>query len=282
MPSPDQQDQAPQGECAETCRKHDPDRWLTALFAPDARRPALFALYAFNLEIARTAEQVSEAMLGAIRLQWWRETLEGIRAGKPRRHPVAEALHAAGAAGWSEADFSALIDARERDLEPEPMADLPALLHYAEATSAPLLRLAGEAIGAPLDAETSRYAGQAYALIGLLRAVPFHAAQQRVMMPADLLAGQGLKPEDLYRQDFGPPAFSVFRQVGIEAQRLLAMARRRPLSRQQMPALLPLTLAARHLHRLQIAGYDHRALPPPERDFGRYFALLWSAISNRI
>ncbi|WP_374632009.1 phytoene/squalene synthase family protein [Ferrovibrio sp.] len=274
-------------ECAENCRRHDPDRWLTALFAPDARRPALLALYAFNLEIARTAEQVSEPMLGAIRLQWWRETVEGIRAGKARRHPVAEALQAAGAAQWSEADFNSLIDARERDLDPEPMADMAALLRYAEASSAPLLRLAAAAIGAPLDQETSRYAGQAYALIGLLRAVPFHAAQERVLIPATLLREQGLEPEALYRQELGPQAFAAFRQVGLEAQRLLTMVRRRPVARAQLPVLLPLTLAARHLRRLQAAGYDPRLLPSSDgeaagADVGRYFALLWAALRCRI
>lgn len=272
-------------ECAESCRRHDPDRWLTALFAPDAKRPALLALYAFNLEIARTAEQVSEPMLGAIRLQWWRETLDGIRAGKPRRHPVAEALHAAGAAYWSEADFNSLIDARERDLNPEPMADMAALLQYADASSAPLLRLAGEALGAPLQAETSRPAGQAYALIGLLRAVPFHAAQERVMIPADLLRRQGLEPEALYRQELGSQAFAAFREVGQEAERLLGLLRRPPLAQSvsaaQMPALLPLTLAARYLRLMQRKGFDPR-LPFDAVDAGKYFALLWAAFRRRI
>src|ERR1041385_2992054 len=58
---------------AALCRRHDRDRYQTALFAPADRREALFALYAFNYEIARVREIVSEPMLGQIRLQWWRE-----------------------------------------------------------------------------------------------------------------------------------------------------------------------------------------------------------------
>ena len=45
-----------------------------------------FALYAFNLEIARTRELAREPMPGEIRLQWWRDVLAG--AGRARRRPI--------------------------------------------------------------------------------------------------------------------------------------------------------------------------------------------------
>ena len=64
--------------CADQVRRQDRERYLTALFAPAGRREDLFALYAFNLEVAKTAEVVSEAMVGRIRLQWWREAIEEI------------------------------------------------------------------------------------------------------------------------------------------------------------------------------------------------------------
>ena len=70
-------------------RQHDRDRFLTTLFAPDDRREDLLALYAFNHEVAKTREVVSEPTLGRIRLQWWRDNLEAIYAGQPpRRHGV--------------------------------------------------------------------------------------------------------------------------------------------------------------------------------------------------
>ena len=60
----------------ELVRRHDRDRYQTALFAPADRREALFALYAFNYEIARVRESVTQPMLGQIRLQWWREVID--------------------------------------------------------------------------------------------------------------------------------------------------------------------------------------------------------------
>ena len=96
-------------------RRHDPDRFLTALFAPPEQRDALLTLYAFNHELARAREVVSEPPLALIRLQWWREVVEGA----PRRHEVAEPLRAAIDAGQLERDdLLAMIDAREAEAEP--------------------------------------------------------------------------------------------------------------------------------------------------------------------
>ena len=73
-------------------RKADPDRAIAALFAPLTARDDLFALFAFNGELARIADQVSEPGLGAIRLQWWRDALARAEAGEATGHPVADAF----------------------------------------------------------------------------------------------------------------------------------------------------------------------------------------------
>src|SRR5437868_8779988 len=130
-------------------RRHDPDRYQTALFAPAERREALLALYAFNYEIARVRETVSEPMLGQIRLQWWREVLDAVYAGMPlRQHPVVLPLSAAiREFALSRGYFDRLIDSRERDLADAPPASLGALEAYAEESSTPLIRLALEVLG---------------------------------------------------------------------------------------------------------------------------------------
>ena len=103
--------------CAAEIRRYDRDRFLTALFAPPAIRENLFALYAFNHEIAKTRESVSEPMVGRIRLQWWREALDGIEANEPRKHEVVEALYHAQQSGLKIDSLRPLIDAREFDLD---------------------------------------------------------------------------------------------------------------------------------------------------------------------
>ena len=68
--------------CEELVRAGDKDRFLAALFAPQKYRRALYALYAFNLEVTRTRELAREPMPGEIRLQWWRDALGGAGRGE--------------------------------------------------------------------------------------------------------------------------------------------------------------------------------------------------------
>src|ERR1044072_4740080 len=75
--------------CEELVRSGDKDRFLATLFAPQKYRRALYALYAFNLEVARTRELAREPMPGEIRLQWWRDVLAG---GGVEGNPIATAL----------------------------------------------------------------------------------------------------------------------------------------------------------------------------------------------
>lgn len=175
-------------------RRFDNDRYVCALFAPDAAREALFALYAFNIEIAKTREAVSEAMLGQIRLQWWREALDGIFAGTPRKHDVVAALQGAITAhDLPRAPFDALIDTREIDLEDAPVADRSALLTYARETTVPLNALSAQVLGsAPPPDEL----GAAWSIAGLIRAMPFHARARRQYVPAALLAEHGATVTD--------------------------------------------------------------------------------------
>src|SRR6185503_20677651 len=78
--------------CEALVRAADKDRFLATLFAPAERRGPLFALYAFKSEIASVRDRAREPMPGEIRLQWWRDVLNGERAGEAAANPVAAAL----------------------------------------------------------------------------------------------------------------------------------------------------------------------------------------------
>jgi phytoene synthase len=247
--------------CAEQVRRHDRDRYLSCLFAPASRREGLFALYAFNLEVARTAEAVSEVMLGRIRLQWWRDALEEIHAGRPRRHEVIEPLaRAVQAHGLTRGHFERLIDAREFDLEKQAPETLAQLEDYAEATSAGLVLLTLEVLGARDEAsrQAGRHVGIAWALTGLLRAVPFHARLKRLYLPRELSEAAGLDLGDVFALRGSPALAEVARQLAARAGEHLAAARalRPQVPKTALPGLLPTTLAGHYLGRLAKAGDD--------------------------
>ncbi|HEX7966760.1 MAG TPA: squalene/phytoene synthase family protein [Stellaceae bacterium] len=263
---------------ARIVRQHDRDRFLTALFAPAERRDDVLALYAFNYEVAKTREVVSEPLLGRIRLQWWRESLDAIYADAPtRQHEVVEPLAAAiRRRGLSRVHFDHLITARELDLGAESPASLAALEAYAEDTSSRLVWLALEALGERGDAAVAagRAVGIAYALTGLLRAVPFHARLKRLYLPRDLAVAEGLRIEqDLFELRSPPALRRLVEQVARAAADHLTTARslRRDVPRTALPALLPAVLAAADLARLGRAGYDpfdqRIAAPDPWRSW---------------
>src|SRR6185312_9151606 len=121
--------------CAALVREADPDRFLASLFAPADRRGALHALYAFDAEISRVRELAREPMPGEIRLQWWREALDGQRSGEVQANPVAAALRATiERYGISAEPLVSLVDAHEFDIYDRPMASLTELEIYAERT----------------------------------------------------------------------------------------------------------------------------------------------------
>jgi NADH dehydrogenase [ubiquinone] 1 alpha subcomplex assembly factor 6 len=268
-------------------RRHDRDRYQTALFAPSDRREALFALYAFNYEVARVRETVTTPMLGQIRLQWWREVVDAAYARAPaRRHEIVTPLVATIAAfGLSRAPFDRIIDTRERDLADTPLADLAALVDYAEGTSSALLFLVLEALGAAKEAtvEAAREVGIAYALAGLLRAMPFHAASGRCYIPADVAARVGLDPATYTRRHDTPALRSAAAELAEAAATHLAAGRqcRGQTPRRARAALLPAVIADRFLLRLKRAGFDpfapELAVPDPLQSW----RLAVAALRNR-
>jgi NADH dehydrogenase [ubiquinone] 1 alpha subcomplex assembly factor 6 len=268
-------------------RRHDRDRYQTALFAPADRREALFALYAFNYEVARVRESVTTPILGQIRLQWWREVIDAAYSGGPtRRHEIVQPLVGAiDALGLSRAPFDRLIDTRERDLADAPPADLAALVDYAEGTSSALLLLALEAIGAaaPAAIAAAQEVGIGYAMAGLLRAMPFHAASGRSYIPRDVAARTGLDPEAYLRRRDTPALRATAAELAETAATHLAAGRQcgDHLPRQARAALLPGVIADRFLLRLKRAGFNpfapELAVPDPLQSW----RLAAAALRNR-
>lgn len=275
--------------CAREVRAGDPERFLAGMFAPPARREALFALYAFNLELARIRDSVSEPLLGEIRLQWWRDTVAEIRAGSgPVRagHWVGESLAEAARAHALPADgLLRLIDARGFDLGDEPPPDLAALETYARETAGVLneLALGVLGVGSEVARQAAERVGIAWALVGHLRAVPHNARARRSLLPADLIAVERLSLADMFEGRRPPAMTAVVARLAARAHDLLAEARslRRGMPRAALPVLITARLADRHLRRLARCGNDPFDPAMARPDGGRQFALLTGWASGR-
>lgn len=274
--------------CLRQVRRFDYDRYLTALFAPRPARGDLLALYAFNLEVARSREMVREPMMGLVRLQWWRDAIAEIYAGGGRRHQVAQPLASAiRRHGLARDRLDRLIDAREADMSEAPPEDLAALIAYVEATSVGLGLLAARILGASEGdsaVDAVRGVWLASGLTGLLRAIPFHARHRRIHLPQTIMAEQGLQTADLFELRRAVALPAVVRVVADEAGRRLQSGRSAAagLPRRLMPVLLPGVLAAIYLRRLEASGHDVFASDVQQAPPGRLWRLLPAAIRGRI
>jgi phytoene synthase len=235
----------------------DKDRFLSCLFAPQTARPHLFALYAFNVEIARIHEIVSEPQVGLVRQQWWLDTLDGIYAGRTTDHPVAQALVSAIAKGdLPKHALQNLIIAREFDLFDDPMPSLADLEGYLGETSASLIQMASLILGKGAP-EAAGLAGVAFGLAGVLR------LQSARYLPRDMV------------QSFGERE-SILKLCAHARERLWeAKALQATISNSAMPAFLPVSLTKLYLSRIERGGTLEVS------QFRRQIALWWAARNNR-
>jgi phytoene synthase len=247
---------------ADMVRRHDPDRFLCTVFAPTARREALFTLYAFNHELARAHEAAREPGLALIRLQWWREIVEGERRPHEVATPLAEALEAG---VLPRAELLDMVESREAEVE--QAATLEDVLNRLRMGAGSLAAAAGAALGATAgELDRLRLLGTGVGLSGLLRNVGANARLGRCQLPADVLARHGLTPGAVIADPFGSTAAPARLSLAAEAARILGAPQ--PWRRDVVAAGLPAVLARRDLNH------------PPQgrRGFGDKLAVVTSAV----
>ncbi len=264
--------------CAGLVRRADRDRYLATLFAPRERRDALFALYAFNVEVGRVRDVAHQPLPGEIRLKWWSEVLSGERRGEAAANPVAAALLGAiERQEFATGKLADLIEARRFDLYDEPMATIADLEDYARRTSSALIDLAAQSLGVAAWA-AAEHAGMAYGINGLLHALPRHSARRQLYLPREILARHGVEPHDIFAGQPSAGVYAALAELRRLARRHLAAAQAplAALPRAALPAFLPVALVRPSLDRLERGD----AFAPAELSPWRRQWLIWRAARN--
>lgn len=267
--------------CAGQVREYDYHRYFSATFAPPDIRRGLIALYAFNLEIASVRERVSEALLGQMRLQWWRDTIDEIYDGTVRNHAVvAEIAWTIGTFDLPRKDFRRMIDARMFDLEDAPPEDSAALAAYAAATSGQLAATAAYICGGTDFSTDAESVGTCWGMTGLLRALPYHSAQRRVFLPKDILREHDLSPDDVIERRNG----RAMREAAAATAALIGRSGSGPIEvpGPVRPAIAYSAVSTLYLRKLTRAGFDvHAAGLEPSRFRGQV-AIIRSRMTGKV
>jgi 15-cis-phytoene synthase len=247
--------------CAEQVRAHDFGRYASTLFVNADKRRALLALYAFNVEISRVHEQVSQPLPGEIRLQWWTDMLAGAGHGGVEGNPVAaELLQAIRTYGLPVERLSRLIDEHQFDLYNDPMPSMAALEAYIHDTSSALYALGARIMGQQSEASDhlARHAGLAQGMVCVIAALPVDVSRRQLFVPLQLLESHGSGMEEVFAGKETANLRAALDQLMGEARGHLKTAFELLASAppELRPLFLPLALVRRHLKRMSRADSD--------------------------
>lgn len=245
--------------CLDTLRDTDRDRYLACLLSPEDKRADLAALYAFNAELARIRDLVHEPLPGEVRMQWWRDLLEGQSHGSSEANPLAAGLLATVARHRLPVPtLTALIEARIFDLYDDPIDNRPTLEAYAGHTASTLIQLASLILdpqSAPASADAAGHAGVAQTIAGLLLLMPLHRRRGQLYLPLEILGSTGLDREQfLEGKDKVRISAAIEAFAGLGREHLVRARAAGPVAATVFPAFLPVSLAEPVLDRAVKAG----------------------------
>jgi phytoene synthase len=264
------------GFCADLVRTHDFARYASTLFMPADQRRALLAIYAFNVEISRVRDHVSQPLPGEMRLQWWTDMLAGAGHGGIEGNPVAaELLQVIRDHRLPVDPLSRLIDEHQFDLYNDPMPSMAALEGYVNDTSSALFSLVARVAARPSEAidHLARHAGLAQGLVQVIATLPWDAARRQLFVPLQLLESHGSGIEQFFLGKQTPQARAAIDQLIGEARGHLKTAFELlgGVPPEVRPVFLPLALVRRDLMRMSRADSDPFVPRIPSR-----FRTLWT------
>jgi phytoene synthase len=272
--------------CLAMLRDSDRDRYLASLLSPPDKRAALVALYAFNAELAKIRDLVHEPLPGEVRMQYWRDLLEGSAHGSTEANPVAaELLSAIEAHRLPRQTLVDMIEARIFDLYDDPMESRSLLEGYAGETASALIQLASLILSpedAAKSADAAGHAGVAQAISGLLLLMPLHRHRGQVYIPLEILSATGLDRDSFIAGADKPrisAAIEAFAGLGRDH---LAKAQKAAIPPSVFPAFLPATLAGPVLARAQRAGAALFDRPLQQPQWRRQLRMTFSLMRKKI
>ncbi|XP_063236947.1 NADH dehydrogenase (ubiquinone) complex I, assembly factor 6 [Bacillus rossius redtenbacheri] len=248
--------------CLNTVRQFDYENFICTLLLPSNYRTSAFAIRAFNIEVARVQDSVSDSQIGQMRMKFWEDTIEKIYAdSNVPQHPVAAELYSASKRHKLTKRFlKRLISVRAAQLSSPTFPDLDAAELYAEASVSSVYYLLLESAGlqSVRADHAASHLGKAQGLANLVRGTPRQAARRAVGLPRDVLARHGVPHEAVFRARSSRALRDAVLEVAHRAKQHLDKARSlgKQVPKEGRCLLLPAVAVGSYLDRLQAADFD--------------------------
>lgn len=274
----------PMTYCLEQVRRFDHDRYLSLLLAPEKTRDVLAVTSAFGAEISRVPLTVSEPMLGQIRLQWWRETLEAISDSHTADHEVAQGIaDITTKSVVRPSEFIDVVDGYERELDETPFESYDDLSRFLDQTTGVLTRISAVLLlDRPLNDTEGNLVerlARGQGLVTLLRNLPKDAMGQRFNLPLDLARAHEIDPHDVFQGTLRPGLSAALHDLCGKAQTylMLSEAEKNVLDDRLRPLFWTLPITRNYLKSLQAPGFDPFRTVTDIPAFRRQLSLMWAA-----
>jgi squalene synthase HpnD len=249
---------------------------------PQAKRDAMFAIYAFCREVDDIADGTAAIEAKRAGLRAWRQEIEALFAGRPARATTIALAGPVRRFDLPKPEFDAMIDGMEMDASGRMRAPgFADLWRYCRCVAGAVGMLSIRVFGAR-NAEIDRGAlalGDALQLTNILRDLVEDARLGRLYLPRELLERHGIRdhaPDAVLTHPALPEVCGALAELAEErfgeAERCFAHGRRTRLR----PALIMMGIYRRTLERLLARGWQRLDQPvrlaKPER--------LWLALRH--
>ncbi|KAJ9589879.1 hypothetical protein L9F63_016997 [Diploptera punctata] len=272
--------------CLDLVRQYDYENFLCTLLLPSESRASAFAVRAFNIEIARVQDQVSDPRLGQMRMKFWEESVEKIFANDAPKHPVALELHRASKKHkLSKRYLKRLITSRADQLASSSFPNLEALEMYAENSVSSVYYLLLEASGVEnIHADhVASHLGKAHGITNIIRSVPHNAPRQIISLPQDILLQHNVAHEAIFRarvtKEFKDVVFDVASRAKTHLDKARSLSKNIPKSASLL--FLPAITIDSYLERLRLLDFDVFSGSLQRRNNTLPFVLLWNKLLTK-
>lgn len=221
--------QAALASCADLTRRSGSNFYMAFLPLPKERRQGIFCVYAFCRRIDDIVDEPAEGRDPRAELDQWRERVERIMAGtlSADDDPLAVGLALTHERfGLRGDDLHAVIDGMEMDLVPRRYADDDELALYCRRVAGHVGCLCLPVFGCK-DPASRAYAmrlGHAFQLTNILRDVAADAKEGRIYLPQSELSRHGVSDEDLLAGRRSPNVRALLAGQGRRAEDLFRQA----------------------------------------------------------